>query len=557
MSPFAQRLRERLSLEPGRIALGGYRMVMLSACALGALRKELIETLGWEAARGVLKRFGQAAGLGDGVALLEQFDQLGVEEQLGLGPALHALEGIARVVRIPEGTEIDLARGRYRVEGYWEQSYEAEQHLELFGVAGEPVCWTLAGYATGHATAAANRRILVVETECRAMGHDRCRFVADRVEALADQARVEEPDYRQNRLPLALDQLLEAVTEQQRTLELRADEIQRLESELSEVRTQRRLVGRSRTFTAVLETARTVAPVDTTVLILGESGTGKEGIARSIHDQSLRRNGPFVAVNSSAIPESLQEAELFGFVAGAFTGAVADTPGIFEAANGGTLFLDEIGDLSLSAQTKILRALQQREIKRVGESQSRPIDVRVIAATHRDLERMIADRTFREDLYYRLSVITIAVPPLRNRDEDAILLAEHFLDRAAKRFDRPRRPLSADAIAFIQRHDWPGNVRELEHAIERAVILGRRPKIHADDLGVTEASVRAAREGVGSGDGGSEPAGPNSPPARDDEAAALREAIAAADGNRTRAARLLGISRTTLWRRMKAAGLLD
>ncbi len=543
----------RFEPEEGRIWLKDYRMVMFSACAIGVLRRELVQTLGWDQARGALKRFGHAAGLADGIALAERFPAATELEQLRLGPALHGLEGIANVVRIPEATEIDLARGILHVEGYWENSFEAEQHLQDFGKSDEPVCWTLVGYATGHASAAAGKRTIVVETECRAMGHDRCRFVSDYAENLPEQATREELDYERHNLPDKLQELVERVKQQTRSLKQRERRIHSLESELARYRPSDDTIGEDPEFQAALSTARTVAPVDATVLILGESGTGKELVARFVHDQSLRRTGEFVAVNCSALPENLQEAELFGYAKGAFTGATTANAGVFEAANGGTLFLDEIGDLSLTAQTKILRALQEREIKRIGETRTRKVDIRIIAATHRDLDAMVREKTFREDLYYRLSVIKIELPPLRERGNDRFLLAEHFVGTFSAKMSRPARELGQDAYDAIAGYGWPGNVRELANAIERAVILSPGETIGAEHLpkevgpgSASDARARFAADATVTRELES----------IEDEGERLTRALDIASGNRDRAAAMLGISRTTLWRRMKGQGLL-
>ncbi len=539
MPPAQLAAQLRFDPEQGSIHLKSYRMVLLSACALGALRRELIETLGWKEARGVMKRFGHAAGLADGLALAELFPEASRSEHHELGPALHGVEGVARVVIDPEATRIAPDEGRLHIEAWWENSYEAEQHPALFGPSPEPVCWTLVGYATGHSSSAAGDRTVVVETECRAMGAERCRFVLDFARNLPELASLEEPDYEKLHLPDVLQDLLDRVKHQNRTLAETESKVTRLESELSQYRPPRNLIGDSPKFQEALATARTVAPVDVTVLVLGESGTGKEGLARFLHDQSLRSGRPFVAVNCSALPETLQEAELFGYAKGAFTGASAATPGLFEAAHKGTLFLDEIGDLSASAQTKILRALQEGEIKRLGETRTRRIDVRIVAATHRDLRRMVVDKTFREDLFYRLSVITITMPPLRERGLDALLLAEHFLETFARKLERPVRALTRRARAAVAAYPWPGNVRELRNTVERAVILSASGKADLDHL-----PPAVARSVAG------EPAS-----TAPDERARIHAALEAAAGNRERAASLLRMSRTTLWRRMKKLGL--
>src|SRR5438270_145678 len=232
----------------------------------------------------------------------------------------------------------------------------------------------------------------------------------------------------------------------------------------------------------VVALACRVAPTDATVLITGESGVGKEYVARLVHDQSRRRHAPFIAVSCGEFAETLLETELFGHVRGAFTGAVQDRPGVFEAAGRGTLFLDEVGDVSPALQARLLRVLQAREVRRVGDVRLRPIDVRLVAATHRDLALEVSQRRFRHDLYYRLRVVDVHVPPLRERPADVAVLMEQLLARAAGRMARPIRGYTEDARRLLLRRHWPGNVRELENAIERACAVSDGPFVDAGDL---------------------------------------------------------------------------
>ena len=328
--------------------------------------------------------------------------------------------------------------------------------------------------------------------------------------------------------------------------------------------TDRSLVAQSPAMRQVTELASRVAPHGTTVLITGESGTGKEVVARAIHRMSPRRAARFVAVNCGAIPESLLESELFGHSRGAFTGAVGEKRGLFEEADGGTLLLDEVGDLPLALQVKLLRVLQEGEIRRVGDARSRRVDVRVLAATARDLEADVAAGRFREDLYYRLNVVRIHLPPLRERREDLDALAVVLLERAVKRAGRPVT-LSPGALAAIRAGAWPGNVRELENAIERAVVLSVDGVIRAEAfqaVGWTGGRV------AGSSDATSErpstrpsipPLAHPSPRLSDAvagaERAAIQSALAASGGNRAEAARLLGISQRNLFYKLKKLGL--
>jgi DNA-binding NtrC family response regulator len=261
-----------------------------------------------------------------------------------------------------------------------------------------------------------------------------------------------------------------------------ADRARALEQRLASEDRFGELIGTSPKMREVYRLIEDVAPTASPVLILGESGTGKELVARALHDRSPRAAKPFIAVNCGAISAEVVESELFGHVRGAFTGAHAPRAGLFESANGGTLFLDEVGDLPLAAQVKLLRALQEGEVKRVGSDETRKVDARVVAATNIDLATRIEAGTFRRDLYYRLDVFTIALPPLRERGDDAVLLASTLIRKIAKRIGRKEKRLADDAIAAIRAYAWPGNVRELENAMERACILARGDVVHAADL---------------------------------------------------------------------------
>ncbi|WP_429885805.1 sigma 54-interacting transcriptional regulator [Geoalkalibacter halelectricus] len=292
------------------------------------------------------------------------------------------------------------------------------------------------------------------------------------------------------------------------------------------------LVGTSAPMQEVYELLETLAEVPTTVLITGESGTGKELVARALHDGGPRRDGPLIRVNCAALSENLLESELFGHVRGAFTGAVKDKVGRFEAAHGGTLFLDEIGDITPALQLRLLRVLQEKEIERVGANRSIPVDVRVVAATNQELTEKIRRGEFREDLFYRLKVVTVKLPPLRERREDIAPLAAHFLAQFNEKLGRDIRDLSPEAHKALLAHPWPGNVRELQHALEHACILCRNGRIEIAHLPaeISTSAASAANQVI-------------SP-------AAIQRALHAAGGNKTQAARMLGISRRTVYRKL-------
>jgi len=302
------------------------------------------------------------------------------------------------------------------------------------------------------------------------------------------------------------------------------------------------LIAGSPEMLKICRTVEKVAPVDVTTLLLGESGTGKEVVARAIHSRSNRRDGSFVAINCAAIPENLLESELFGHEKGAFTGATKQNRGKIEYADGGTLFLDEVGDLALPLQAKLLRFLQERSIERVGGREDIPVDVRVICATHQDLQALIAENAFREDLFYRISEMSITIPPLRERSDDAHLLARVFLERFAQQQGRAVKDFSPEALNAIKAHTWPGNVRELENRVKRAVVMADGPQVTSEDLELSDA--------------GEDPLMLNLRQVRDDaEGRAVRHTMQIVDGNISRAAELLGVSRPTLYDLLKKHGL--
>jgi DNA-binding NtrC family response regulator len=303
-----------------------------------------------------------------------------------------------------------------------------------------------------------------------------------------------------------------------------------------------RPIGKSRRFTDVLRLAEQVAPNESTVLIQGESGTGKEVLARYIHNLSNRADGPFLSINCGALPENLLESELFGHVKGSFTGAVRDKQGLFAAARGGTFFLDEVGEMPPSLQIKLLRVLQEREVIPVGATETIPVDVRIIAATNRDLEEEVRRGHFRSDLFYRLNVIALELPSLRDRRDDLVLLIDHCLQELATDRDNLPKALSADALDAVMVYDWPGNVRELQNALEHAVVLSKGTLIEPASL--PERITRRRREPLVA-----ERSSPN-PSLEVIERAYIMWVLQAEGGNKTRAAEILGIDPSTLYRKL-------
>ena len=350
--------------------------------------------------------------------------------------------------------------------------------------------------------------------------------------------------------PFKVDEL-RLVVEKALEKKLLTQENRRLRSELRTQVRSRALVGTSSAMQKVYDLVAQVAGTKTNLLISGESGTGKELVARGVHEQSDRRERPFVAVNCGAIPENLLESELFGHVKGAFTGAVQGKAGLFETADGGTLFLDEIGELPSSLQVKLLRALQDKSVRRVGGNSDRAVDVRIVAATNRDLAEEVEAGRFRDDLYYRLNVIQVHLPPLRERMEDVPLLLRHFLEKYSREFEREVEGFSDAALEKVLAYPWPGNVRELENMVERAVALCREPRVSVEHLppGIADPRQRASAgrlpvEGVDLDE-----------LVNEFERGLLREALTRTGGVKKRAALLLGISFRSFRYRLEKLGI--
>jgi DNA-binding NtrC family response regulator len=549
-APTVLHLAELLDFRPdqGIIQLHEQRVVIVSAAAMGLLRKELIDTLGLDAARRVAIRFGFADGYHDAVNLRERSTWSDPLEGVRAGAVLQTLEGIVRteVRRIDH----DASSGRFEEDVIWHQSYVAEQHVHHYGKASSPVCWSLVGYASGFVSACMGQEIYFRETSCVGRGDRQCIAIGRDAESWGTELDRIRVDFRAatvghevERLHKAVSTRLKDLDRRERLLERRERELNLLRERINRHAASKHFVARSRAIQDALELAARVAPLDMTVLVNGESGTGKEFIVRLIHGQSPRAAGPLVSINCAALTETLLESELFGHVRGAFTGAVRDKAGLFEVAGSGTIFLDEIGEIAPTVQAKLLRALQEREIRRVGAERDIKVNARVVAATNRDLRAAVDAGTFREDLYFRLGAFIITVPPLRDRREDIPPLVHNFLIRAATQMKKDVSAVSADAMTALMRYRWPGNVRELEHAVERAVILANSPSISVRDL-----PPEVTQKGR--------------PRATDDtldltqqERVTIERALDRFNGNRKKAAEALAISTVTLWRKMKHYGI--
>jgi DNA-binding NtrC family response regulator len=364
----------------------------------------------------------------------------------------------------------------------------------------------------------------------------------DRLNLVIGSIRVHACDFV--RKPLELRELALALERAIQRARLR-DLVEHLPERIDDARGRAGLIGSSPAIRQVYETIDQVGQGDTTVLVTGDSGTGKELVARALHEASARNAGPFVAVNCAAVPANLLESELFGHVQGAFTDAHEPRAGLFAEASGGTLLLDEIGELPLELQSKLLRVLQEKTIRPVGGDQETAVDVRIIAATNRNLDNEIAAGRFREDLYYRINVVSVHVPPLRDRGQDILMLAQFFIDRARLRSGKGVRGITGIAAQKLLDYDWPGNVRELENCIERAVALTMFERLTVDDLPERVVQSDARDSEVAGGD-------PRQMPSLEDlERNYIHRVLEAVGGNKTRAATVLGIDRRTLYRKLE------
>ena len=530
-----------LELDPaaGTVRFAGQRALILDAVAMGLLRKYLVENFGYAAARVVLTQFGFAHGWRMADAMKMEFDWENPDEWRLAGTHLNTMLGL---YALGDGAGDPLSQEGALLLG----TYEAEQHLLHFGRSDEPTCWTICGLTSGYMSRAAGHDIFVLEDRCAGKGDAGCHLFGRSRDQWGEEHADELSVFESNRLADCLDISLLRVTETLKAAEQKLRERKRLlKRAVREVEEPLGLIAKSPSMRKVVDLAKRVARVDSTVLITGESGAGKERIARLLHEESTRASGPFIAVNCGAITETLLEGELFGHARGAFTGATQDRLGLFEAANGGTLLLDEVGEVSQGMQVKLLRALQEREIRRVGETKSRKIDVRIVAATNRDLAHGVQSGGFRQDLYYRLKVVELHVPSLRERREDLLALARVLLAIASQRMQRRMTTFSPRAADQLLRYDWPGNVRELENAMERVAALSSGSRVELEDL------PEEVRHAVPL------PSVPLGAVRRleDVEKEYILAALAANGGNQTHTAEQLEIGSVTLYRKLKRYGV--
>lgn len=518
-------LLRQLRLEPerGEIWIGNERAFLLELPAFAAFRRELIAEMGTTAAKRLLHHMGYAAGSSD-ARLARKLRNDESNQAFMAGPRLHELEGVVRVETLR--MEVDVKTGHHYVEQLWHGSIEASAHLMHHRQSAEPVCWMQTGHASGFNSAFFGRAIHFKEVECVGMGHAHCRIIGKPLEEWEEDDRGDST--------FSTTRFINA------SLQENTSSVGSFDTDL---------IGADPNFMAICKRLEKLASTSVTVLFQGETGVGKERFAQLLHRMSDRAEGPFVAVNCAALPESLIESELFGVEKGAFTGASHSRAGKFEQADGGTLFLDEIGTLTPVAQDKLLRVLQEREVDRLGSDSPRKVNIRLVAATNADLAKDVKAGRFREDLYYRINVIPVRLPPLRERHNDIPLLIRHFIKKFSARHSRPVVGLTPGAVRALLQHTYPGNIRELENMIERGVVLADpNEPIDVTDLFMGTPFQPAIRED----------------PTEDAVAQwlehhrleelideAVDSALKRSEGNISQAARLLGISRRQLEYRLK------
>ena len=543
----------RFSHEDGKVWFGEQRMLMMHVSAMAAFRRELLNSIGVERAKGFFLRLGYQSGLRD-AELSRQLRPSSEDIDIFLtGPQLHALKGMVKPN--PLKIDIDQKSGHFYAEFEWINSWEVEVVQTELGQMDEPACWSLLGYACAFTSSFMGREIIFREVSCRGCGDDRCLIIGKPAQDWEDHEEFSQ--YFK----------AEPIIEQLYSLQ---SQVNSLRSNLERQQGQYYGIGQSSSYKEACMKIDKAAQGKVSVLLLGETGVGKEVIARSVHLRSKRAEQPFVAVNCAAIPQDLIEAELFGVEKGAFTGANQSRAGRFERADMGTIFLDEVVELTPRAQATLLRVLQEQELERVGGSQTHKIDVRVIAATNESLEQAVNEGRFRADLYYRLSVFPVNIPPLRNRLDDIPLLVEHFLQKFHDDYSKRTLGLSDKAWDYLSKYTWPGNIRELENVIERGVILTESNEtISVNSLfASTMEQLQANNEGHVYSDGAVvKPSEKDKNNWIDDifdreisldnlEKILTERAMAKAKDNISGAARLLGVTRPALAYRLKKHGVI-
>ncbi|MBN1662658.1 MAG: sigma 54-interacting transcriptional regulator [Deltaproteobacteria bacterium] len=523
--------------EDGFTRFGSNRVVTFGITALASLIRDIIRTLGLKKGSIICFRYGYEAGIAQALVVTERYHFNGYDEYLRICEFVKTMSGVAHVEF--KEVEFDNEGKLLRFTGTWRDSLEAYIWRSQFKKNYEgPVCVILAGMISGYTSAIFGQEVLVRELACETQGHqDYCTFEGRPLSGWGIDAQ-------DSTSGLILDNQEEEMTQLQTALRQAWDVMERQKSEIRDLKNKVELkedphvIYRSEAMANVLQLAEKVAPTRSTVLLQGESGTGKEVIARFIHRHSATPDEPFLAINCAALPANLLESELFGHMRGSFTGADFDKKGLFIEAGSGTLFLDEVGDIPVEIQAKLLRAIQEKVVRQVGGVKEIPVQARIIAATNRELKVLVEEGRFREDLFFRLSVFPISIPPLRERREDILPLARHFLDKMHE--DHPG--FIPRSIRQMESYNWPGNVRELENWVEYAVILSGKERIRPEHLPADIQKTSFDPLAMLAAD----------LPTWDElEKRYIRFVLQKTDHNKSDAARILGMGGSTLWRRLK------
>lgn len=537
----------------GKIWFGEQRMLLMNLTSLAAFRREIVNSMGIERAKGFFLRLGYLSGLKDAELARKLRPHCSELDIFLAGPQLHSLKGMVKV--IPLEIDLDQETGDFYGRFEWIDSWEVEICNTELGQMDEPACWVLLGYACSYTSSFMGREIIFREVSCRGCGDETC--------IIEGKPAEEWPDAKEFSRYFKSDPMIEELYDLQ-------EQLSSLRSTLQRQQGQYYGIGQSASYNRVCKMIDKAAQGKVSVLLLGETGVGKEVIARSVHLRSERAEEPFIAVNCAAIPPDLIEAELFGVEKGAYTGANQSREGRFERANGGTIFLDEVVELTARAQATLLRVLQEGELERVGDNRTRKVNIRVIAATNESLEQAVEQGRFRADLFYRLNVFPVKIPPLRERLEDLPLLVRHFLEKFHAQYEKRTLGLSDKALELCQNYHWPGNIRELENVIERGVILtDNNESISQDALFVTppatepkpvetidnQGNMVTGQPGIGNGNW-SEHILENGISLDEVEATLMRQAMEQANQNVSKAARILGLTRPALAYRLKKSGIL-
>ncbi|WP_027951158.1 sigma-54-dependent Fis family transcriptional regulator [Haliea salexigens] len=467
--------RFHVDLDQGTLWVDDHRMLLLQADWFSDIHKQIIALAGVEQARKTITQLGYSAGVRDANLAKKIYRNKPLSEIMLSGLQFHAFQGLTVVESV--ASDFTLDPQKFYIEAFWKNSIEV-QTQETQAEKKQPSCWMAVGYSSGFLSTCADNEIIVREVECISMGCSSCRCIArfaENWENITEDRKyiptLNAPEQTDNKIEITHSNNLQPALHP----EAKPHNKEPVEQEVP-INTPT-VLGNSPTFKAVLHQIECVADTMTPIFLLGESGVGKSLLAQKVHLESPRAHAPFVTVNCATIPEALFEAELFGVRKGAFTGADASRAGRFEEAQGGTLFLDEIDTLSLASQAKLLRVIQTGAFERLGGAKTQQADIRLIAATNKDLAAAIEAGEFRKDLFFRINIFPVSIPPLRDRIDDLPLLIENILNRFSQKHGRAISGWTAEAYRAMLLHPWPGNIRELENVIERAVILGKNHEL--------------------------------------------------------------------------------